>query len=74
MAEEGSTADNMMKGKGIAGGFKTVGAGCEGDATHYEVTGQDPTRRGPGRPPLNESSFRVVGKTAEQEQGNTEEK
>ena len=68
MADEGSTADNMMKGRGIAKGFKTVGQGLQGEESHPEVTGIDPTRKGPGRPPKGESSFTQVGKTVEQEQ------
>ena len=70
MAEgEGSTADNMKKGLGIIDGYKTVGMGLKGEADHPEVTGVDPDKRGPGRPPANESSFTTVGKSADQEQG-----
>ena len=69
MAEEGSTADHMMKGKGISKGFKTVGQGLAGEDTHPEITGIDPDKKGPGRPSHGESSFKVVGPTAEEEQG-----
>lgn len=69
MAEEGSTADNMMKGRGKSGGFKTVGQGLKGEATHPEITGIDPDKKGPGRPSHGESSFRTVGPSVEEEQG-----
>jgi len=69
MPEEGSPADNMSKGKGINKGYRVVGQGLEGEENHPEMTGVDPTKRGPGRPPHNESSFRTVGPSAEGEQG-----
>lgn len=69
MAEEGSSADNMGKGRGIPRGWRTVGLGLQGEDRHPEITGEDPMKRGPGRPPKNDSSFTTVGKTAEQEQG-----
>lgn len=68
-AGEGSISDHMKKGQGIIKGFQTVGMGLEGEAAHPEITGDDPMRRGPGRPPKNESSFRTVGRTAEEENG-----
>ena len=67
MAEPGSMAENMGQGKGISKGYKTVGQGLKGEDTHPEITGINPARKGPGRPPANESSFKVVGKTADQE-------
>lgn len=70
MAEgEGATADRMMKGQGIIHGFKTVGQGLKGEKDHPEITGIDPTKKGPGRPTKEESSFTVVGPSVEQEQG-----
>lgn len=66
MPDEGSIADNMGKGKGLVRGFKTVGQGLKGEDTHPEVTGVDPAKKGPGRPTTGES-FKVVGKSAEQE-------
>tara|TARA_R110002126_G_scaffold8882_7_gene40925 strand:+ start:99 stop:308 length:210 start_codon:yes stop_codon:yes gene_type:complete len=65
MAEANSSAENMQKGKGIIGGFKTVGTGSDSDNKHPAVTGEDPGRKGPGRPPKNESSFTQVGKPAD---------
>lgn len=68
MAEGNTTPENMKAGRGIIGGFRVVGNGSEGDANHPTVTGEDASKRGPGRPPKNESSFTEVGKTAEEEQ------
>ena len=65
------TADRIKKGQGIIKGFKTVGMGLKGEENHPEVTGQDPAKRGPGRPPKGENSFTVVGKSAEQEQSSS---
>ena len=66
---DADTAGRMKKGQGIIGGYKTVGSGLSGEEKHPEITGEDPMKKGPGRPPANESSFKVVGPSADQEQG-----
>ncbi len=66
MAEAGSSSDNMQKGKGLVGGFKTVGTGAKFDE---DQTVDNEDKRGPGRPPKEDTPFTTVGKTAEEENG-----
>lgn len=71
MPEEGSTADNMAKGRGILpgekdkSGFTPVGMD-QSDRDHPEITGEG--GRGRGRPPKDQN-FTQVGPDAEGEQG-----
>lgn len=69
---EHSSADNMKKGRGISHGYKTVGMGLKGEDKHPEITGEDPMRKGPGRPAKGENSFKVVGPSVDQEGGKKE--
>jgi len=64
---DSGTAKRMQKGQGIIKDFKTVGLGLAGEDDHPEVTGVDPAAKRPGRPPKGEDNFRVIGRTAEEE-------
>lgn len=73
MAEEGSMADNMAKGRGVfntedgKGHFNIVGA-SKSDRDHPDFRG-DPQRQR-GRPPKDQN-FRTVGRQSDDEQGAT---
>jgi hypothetical protein len=64
MAEEGSMADNVAKGRGIVDKepFKTVGI----DKADRETGGQVEPAKGRGRPP-QDKNWRQVGPEADQE-------
>jgi len=64
MAEKGSMADNVAKGRGIVDKdpFKTVGV----DKSDRETGGQGEPTRGRGRPP-HDKDWRQVGPEEDQE-------
>jgi hypothetical protein len=64
MAEEGSMADNVAKGRGIVdkSPFKTIGINKQ----DLETGGHEEATRSRGRPP-QDKNWREVGRSADQE-------